>query len=706
MLTIFLGDLLYSNDGVGNKVVPINIGFLAAYLHGRLAGQVRTRLFKHPAALLDAVQTDTPHIIGLSNYPWTRNLSAEVLKAVKRTAPSVVTVLGGPNYPHEPEKQLEFFAERPSLDFYTYMESEEGFLALVTRLADCGLDVRKAKAAPVPGVHFYDHDSGQLVHGQTVSRLTELDVIPSPYLGGFLDEFLAMGLQPAIQTTRGCPFTCTFCVEGDDYYTKVRRFSLARTTAELEYIARRVPKEISLDITDSNFGMYQQDLETCRVLRRLQDEFGWPFDINASSGKNKTETVVEASRLTRGAMSISLQVQSMDPEVLRNIRRKNISVESMVQAVSQTQSLSKTTRAVSAVIVPLPGETLASHLEGLRKLIALDMDYICPFTLMMLAATELANQRSRMQHGLQTKFRAIPNYYGTFGDVNAIEIEEVCIATNTMSFDDYLEARGFHFFMACYHADDNMLELRRYLGNFGISAFDWMSRMKSEIAAAPEPVRNVYYGFLQATRDELWDSEEELRRFWSVPENRERFVSGELGDNLFFKYRARAITTAFRDLLDFGAKVAVDMVQEQDAASDRKTVEQEVADVAEYVYRKRRLPTEIDEVSNSKEVGLFTYDLVAWEAEGYARRLCEFKAESPIVITCEYSEYQRQKLIKAYEDNGTSAQGISMLLRQHNPLFFVREAWRAAYAGIDMPVREVGTGRFDVAIPPGGSFPA
>ena len=47
-----------------------------------------------------------------------------------------------------------------------------------------------------------------------MDRIKSLDEIPSPYLTGILDEFFDGRLVPMIQTNRGCPFSCTFCVDG------------------------------------------------------------------------------------------------------------------------------------------------------------------------------------------------------------------------------------------------------------------------------------------------------------------------------------------------------------------------------------------------------------------------------------------------------------------------------------------------------------
>ena len=53
-----------------------------------------------------------------------------------------------------------------------------------------------------------------------IERVMDLSQIPSPYLSHRLDEFLDGKLLPITQTNRGCPFTCTFCTEGQSYWTR------------------------------------------------------------------------------------------------------------------------------------------------------------------------------------------------------------------------------------------------------------------------------------------------------------------------------------------------------------------------------------------------------------------------------------------------------------------------------------------------------
>ena len=121
-----------------------------------------------------------------------------------------------------------------------------------------------------------------------------MDEIPSPYLTGILDKFFDGKLRPFIETNRGCPFTCSFCHTGDYYYHKLNKFSEDRVKAEIEYIAKRVGKLgiTSLHFADVNFGMYPQDNTTCKFLVDSKKKYGWPQQIQATTGKNNKHRVI------------------------------------------------------------------------------------------------------------------------------------------------------------------------------------------------------------------------------------------------------------------------------------------------------------------------------------------------------------------------------------------------------------------------------
>ena len=151
----------------------------------------------------------------------------------------------------------------------------------------------------------------------SVERIKDLTEIPSPYLEGKMDEFFDGKLQPVIQTTRGCPFGCTFCIEGMSYYTKIYRNNQEKIKAELNYIGSKM-KQVrnkggrnDLWLVDSNFGMYNEDLETCKFIAECQTKYHWPEYIQCDTGKNNKPRVLSAARLVKGAMRLSGSVQTL-----------------------------------------------------------------------------------------------------------------------------------------------------------------------------------------------------------------------------------------------------------------------------------------------------------------------------------------------------------------------------------------------------------
>ena len=55
------------------------------------------------------------------------------------------------------------------------------------------------------------HIDGKPFFGPLDCRLEDLSEIPSPYTTGMMDKFFSEKFIPAIQTNRGCPFSCTYC---------------------------------------------------------------------------------------------------------------------------------------------------------------------------------------------------------------------------------------------------------------------------------------------------------------------------------------------------------------------------------------------------------------------------------------------------------------------------------------------------------------
>jgi coproporphyrinogen III oxidase-like Fe-S oxidoreductase len=114
--------------------------------------------------------------------------------------------------------------------------------------------------------------------------------------------------------------------------------------------------------------------------------------------------------LTKTFMSIWMSVQSMTEGVLKNIKRRNISVNTMFNLQEQMVGSSQGT--LSEVILCLPGETYQSHMKSLTELIRLGLNQINTYQLMLLHGSEMKlDDQTHNKHGYVKRYRILPRSF-------------------------------------------------------------------------------------------------------------------------------------------------------------------------------------------------------------------------------------------------------------------------------------------------------
>ena len=227
-MKIILVDLTYTQQSIASDVVPAAIGMLAEYVESKLPNLPKIKLVKFPEDLSLELKKGKPDLIGFSNYVWNSSLADAYIRRIKEVYPDTITLMGGPNFPTDKEEQRIYLTERPSLDFYIVKEGEHALYKLIEffinrkirSISQISLNDFKNVLTEFPNLVYKKDDI--FVSSNKLERVMDLSQIPSPYLSGRLDEFLDGKLLPITQTNRGCPFTCTFCTEGQGCWTKVK----------------------------------------------------------------------------------------------------------------------------------------------------------------------------------------------------------------------------------------------------------------------------------------------------------------------------------------------------------------------------------------------------------------------------------------------------------------------------------------------------
>ena len=147
--------------------------------------------------LLHRVMATEPDVLGISLYIWNRECAARLIRRVKALKPEMIVIVGGPEATFSVE---ETFREMP-VDYLLRGAGEESLPALL-RLIMGGGD-----ASAVPGACFRTAD------GLHIS-------LPAPAPAPRSDLYdetwhsALNGRMAYVETSRGCPFQCAFCLSG------------------------------------------------------------------------------------------------------------------------------------------------------------------------------------------------------------------------------------------------------------------------------------------------------------------------------------------------------------------------------------------------------------------------------------------------------------------------------------------------------------
>ena len=620
------------------------------------------KLFKFPSHLSEALREKLPKMLCFSSYSWNFELAYKFASLVKKKQPDIITVFGGPNFPTNVEEMSDFLKKRPAIDFYIELEGELAFVNLINRLTNYNFNVLnlKKQGEKILNTSYLYED--QLIHGPK-ERIKDINAIPSPYLTGLLDEYFDLSLSPMIETTRGCPFTCTFCSDGAIIKSKVRRFDQERIKEELQYIAKRVKKIDELCLTDLNFSMYKQDNETAKMIADIQKTYNYPTIVQATTGKNMPHRAIEVAKILKGWL-VGGSVQSTDPEVLKSIKRSNISTSAYREVMDFINSR-KNEKSGTEVILGLPGDTKEKHYESLRYGIDHNAKHVRMYQAMLLVGTEMANKDSRKKFGYKSKFRLIPGCIGNY-DIfdkkhSIAEIEEIIVGSNTLSTEDYIDCRIMNLIVKAFYNNFIFEEVYAMLRTIGISSFDCLRYIKEHPELYSEKIKKILKSFVTETREDLFDSFDEASQQILSPKIIDSYIGGEMGNNELLWHRA-LLFKEFSDLCDLMFASIEATIKEKGLLSNK--VKDYLIELKEFVFLRKK-----DCILNTKPAksAMFRYDFdVIRKAEFFVNPNTISRLETPVRYDFYHDKNQKKHIANQIKLYSKKPSGLGRLLQRSN----------------------------------------
>lgn len=659
---IWISDLTHTTQGISAATFPLGASFVYSYAKKTFKEEFDLKLFKFPEDLSEELKKGFPKLLCFSNFSWNLELSYKFASVVKSVDPNVIVVMGGPNFPTVENEMKDFLLERKNIDFYIELEGELGFVDLINNLKNYNFNAKNLKDDQVKITNTSYITNNKIIHGP-VQRIKNVNIIPSPYLNGSLDYFFSKPLVPMIETTRGCPFSCSFCSDGAKIKSIVTRYETERVKEELEYIAKRVKNIDELIITDLNFAMYKQDLITADYIHEVQNKYNYPTLIGASAGKNLPKRTIEVAKKIKGWV-IGGAVQSTDKEVLKSIDRQNISSEAYRELIDFGNTLKKN-KTYSEVILGLPGDTREKHYNSIRFGIDNNVNTVKMYQAMLLAGTKMASNEERDKFKLETKFRTIPGAIGIYEILgkkySVAEIEEIIIGHKSLSKEDYLECRIMNLMIETFYNNAMFEEVFAMLKAMEISPMDCIEIILENKKEFPENIKQIIESFIFATTKDLYDTKQKAKNFVLTPEILSKYIGGDMGTNELLVHRV-ALFNEFDDIFEIIFNGAITALKNKNKYNDN--VKDYINELKNFIFLRKK--GALDDLKTEKNAE-FYHDFTAIHDQHYFVDPNSLRKRVQPVKIKFYHDFDQRKFIqnqlKLYSAH---AIGIGKMLQRTN----------------------------------------
>ncbi len=338
-------------------------------------------------------------IIGLSSYVWNFEYNCYLAKQFKKKNKSCIVIMGGP---HPDWKDKFFFKKHSYIDFIVRQDGEVPFSKIINRLIS-----ERTDFFDIPGVYI-NVNKERISTGQPQLKM---DFSESYWLKNKIHyEKLIKTLKKQtgkttallLETNRGCPYLCTFCDWGGLTAQKVRRFPTERVMEEIDWLGFNQVNH--LELTDANFGMFNEDVDYARKMALTKKKYGYPEIVYYSPAKNHWEKGWEITQILYEAKLINHQqisLQTLTHSALKATKRRNLPPNQLEKLVTKLHE--NKVPAMVQFIIGQPGETLEGFINSLSRIIEKGIgEQIIVYLFMILPNTEAAEKTYQQKWKIKT----------------------------------------------------------------------------------------------------------------------------------------------------------------------------------------------------------------------------------------------------------------------------------------------------------------
>lgn len=260
----------------------------------------------HAAEILDDIYLHHADLICFSCYIWNIDSVKTLVRNLKRLCPKTAIWLGGPEVSYDCSAALQELREA---DGILYGEGEKSFPGLLKHYA--------MGAALPKGCAWIDKEG--VFHCTEAQEPIAMEEIPFIYRDA--DGSLPKRFQNRIlyyETSRGCPFSCSYCLSSIDKRLRFRPLGLVKEELAF-FLEQRVPQ---VKFIDRTFNCKKEHaMEIWRFLRD-HDNGVTNFHFEIAADLLDDEELRLLAQLRPGLIQLEIGVQTANPQTVAAICRR------------------------------------------------------------------------------------------------------------------------------------------------------------------------------------------------------------------------------------------------------------------------------------------------------------------------------------------------------------------------------------------------
>lgn len=346
---------------------------------------------QNPEEILADIYYQQPELVAFSCYIWNIRQIKELAAQLHKIQPDVPIWLGGPEVSYHAEQMVK---ECPWLTGVMVGEGEETFLELY-RTYDQNRKMMEEKEnegaedgqsmpelSKVAGLVYKDLHSKRVVVTPEREKLS-MDELIFPYQD-------MEGLEHRIiyyETSRGCPFGCSYCLSSVDRKVRLRSMSLVEKELQF-FLDRKVPQ---VKFVDRTFNCQREHTMAIWKYIFQHDNGVTNFHFELSADLLTDEEIAYVRQFRPGLVQFEIGVQSTNPDTLSAIHRTS-RLEVLKEKVAKVQEARNIHQHLD-LIAGLPEEDYKSFRQSFNEVYAMKPDQLQLGFLKLLKGSPISEQQ-------------------------------------------------------------------------------------------------------------------------------------------------------------------------------------------------------------------------------------------------------------------------------------------------------------------------